>query len=109
MCMSLCESVWYFPSASVRDGIHPLLCPVFFPPDVQLLYLPAHSWALSPFRHGGHRPQLCLDEKGFLHFLSGLTFGGVGQEWSERRFLSRNRLVRPLGAWDQSWGNVWGP
>lgn len=30
---------------------------------------------------GGRGPQLCRDEKGFLGFLRGLTFGEVGQEW----------------------------
>lgn len=44
-----------------------------------------------------------------MGFVSGLTFGGVGQEWAERRFLPRNRLARLLGAWDQSWGHAWGP
>lgn len=56
----------------------------------------------------GLGPQLCLDEKGFFGFQSGLTFGGVGQEQVER-FLPRNRLARPLQAWDQSWDNAWGP
>ena len=28
---------------------------VFFPPDVQLLHSPAHSWALSPFGDEGHK------------------------------------------------------
>lgn len=43
-----------------------------------------------------------------MGFLSGLTFGGVEQEWVER-FLPRNRVAKPLGALGESWGNAWGP
>lgn len=52
MCGNPYECVFVcFPSVLLRDRIHPLLCR-FFPPDVQLLHSPAHSWALSPFGGG---------------------------------------------------------
>lgn len=54
-------------------------------------------------------PQLCLDEKRFLGFLSGLTFAGAGQEWTERRFLPRNGLSRLLGALGGELGRCLGP